>query len=220
MPRRPRKPKLFTNTAPKKKLPAQRATRGAPAHPKPSDRISAQQWAQDLLCEKFYVLDTETTGIGKMDEIVQLGIIDQDGVVVMNTLVKPTQTIPTGASNVHGITDHDVVEAPSYADLYVQLSAMLAGIPVVAYNMDFDWRILVQTTTLYQLPPIRTGARHCAMKRYAQFWGDWNAYRNDYRWQKLSDAAVQQKITVENAHDAIGDCIMTLGILQKMAVSR
>jgi DNA polymerase-3 subunit epsilon len=220
MPPRRRKPNLKTNIAPKKKLPAARSKRGAPQHPKPADRISAQEWARAILREPFFILDTETTGVGKRDEIVQLGIIDHEGNTVMNTLIKPNQSIPVGASDVHGIYDADVADAPSYADIYVQVSALLAGAPLVAYNMDFDWRMLLQTTALYQLPPIKTGTRHCAMKRYAQFWGDWNSYRNDYRWQKLGEAATQQGVDVLNAHDAVGDCVMTLGIMQKMAVVR
>ena len=38
-----------------------------------------------------------------------------------------------------------------------------------------------------------------------------------YRWQKLSAAAQQQGVTVGNGHRALGDCLMTLGVVRAMA---
>lgn len=117
----------------------------------------------------------------------------------------------------HGIYNHHVADAPSFADVYVELSVILAGVPLIAYNMDFDWRMLIQTSAHYRLPPVRTGARHCAMKQYAQYWGAWQIGRGGYRWQKLGEAARQQGVTVANAHDAVGDCQMTYALLRRMA---
>ena len=182
----------------------------------PRDKEKVKTWAQELLETGFYVLDTETTGLGKRDEVVQIGIIDQNGRTLMNSLVKPTKAIPPGASAIHGIYDADVADAPDFADLYVTLSATLAGMPMVCYNVEFDWRMLVQSAGLFGLPPLRTGARHCAMKQYARYRGQKNA-NGAYRWQKLTQAAKQQRIKVEDAHDALGDSRMTLALIYKMA---
>ena len=189
----------------------------ARVHPRPADRISAQEWARDLLRNPFYIMDTETTGVDQKAEIVQIGIIDGEGETVLSTLVKPSQRIPYEASLVHGIYDEHVESAPTIADLYVQLSSRLAGVPLVAYNMDFDWRMFEQTFRRYGLPLIRTGRRTCAMKYYAMYYGEWNAMRGSYKWQKLGEAARQQRIKLEKEHEAIGDCLMTLGLIIKMA---
>jgi DNA polymerase-3 subunit epsilon len=59
----------------------------------------------------------------------------------------------------------------------------------------------------------------CAMEAYAEFWGEWNDYHGNYRWQKLATACRQQGIGVVNAHDAMGDARMTLALLAKLAES-
>ena len=61
------------------------------------------------------------------------------------------------------------------------------------------------------------GRIHCAMQAYAEFRGEWSAEKGQYRWQKLSAAAAQQGVTVTNAHRALGDCLMTLGVVRAMA---
>lgn len=185
-------------------------------HTNPRDKDKVQAWASGLLEAGFYILDTETTGLGKLDEIVQIGIIDQNGRTVLNTLVKPTCRIPSQASAIHGIYDDDVCDAPDFVDLYVSLSTTLAGVPMVAYNVDFDWRMLVQTSGRFGLPPLRTGERHCAMKQYARYKGEKKA-QGGYKWHSLTAAAKQQRIKVENAHDALSDCRTTLALVYKMA---
>ena len=54
------------------------------------------------------------------------------------------------------------------------------------------------------------------MLQYAKFWGEWDDYRGNYKWQKLIHAARQQGIEVQNAHRALGDCLMTLAVMKKM----
>ena len=109
-------------------------------HRNPRDRQAVILWAQTLMKRNnFYVLDTETTGFGKTDEVIQVGIVDKKGNTIMNQLVKPGMSIPPGSSTVHGIYDTDVEDAPSFREIYVELSKMLAGEVLIAYNMDFDW---------------------------------------------------------------------------------
>ena len=60
-------------------------------------------------------------------------------------------------------------------------------------------------------------AVHCAMQAYAELHGEWSEEKGRYRWQKLSTAAQQQGVKVENAHRALGDCLMTLGVVRAMA---
>lgn len=181
-----------------------------------SDCAKVQEWAQSLFAlPNFYILDTETTGLGNRDEVVQIGIINKNGDIVLDTLVRPTKPVPREAINIHGISNEMLADAPTFDDVYVTLSARLAGMPLVAYNMDFDWRLLSQTVMNYQLPMFRTGKRHCAMKQYAQYRGVKGS--RGYKWHKLGDAAKYEKITVKDAHSALGDVIMTLELMKKMA---
>ena len=188
-------------------------------HYNPSHRRQAIQWAQNLLARNFYVLDTETTGLGERDEIIQIGIVDAGGNAVLDQLIRPSIPIPPGAARVHGITDDDVVNSPIFSSLYIKLSSLLAGETVIAYNMDFDWRMLQQTGARYRLPDIRTGKRDCAMKQYAKFKGKRSGQGRGYRWHKLTSAVAQESITPRNAHNALGDALMTLELVRKMASS-
>ncbi len=186
-------------------------------HFHPAHRRQSIQWARNLLAHPFYVLDTETTGLGAEDEIVQIGIVDRDGVALMNQMIKPTIAIGPGAAAVHGISDRDVFEAPSFARVYSKLSALLAGQAVVAYNMDFDWRMLQQTAARYGLPSVRIGKLNCAMQQYARFKGLRKSNGRNYVWHKLGNAARQEGIEIRWAHDALDDARMTLALIHKMA---
>ena len=56
----------------------------------------------------YVILDTETTGLGYSDKIVEIGVIDLDGNELVNTLVNPQMEIPMEASCIHYIWDSDV----------------------------------------------------------------------------------------------------------------
>lgn len=185
-------------------------------HTNPRDKTSVQTWARQLFeLPNFYVIDTETSGIGKSDEVVQIGVIDKHGDVILDTLLKPTKPLSQKVISIHGITNEQLATAPQLADLYTTLSIKLAGIPLIAYNMDFDWRLLQQTFAIHKLPIFRSGKRHCAMKSYAKYCGVRSKY--GYKWHKLSMAASYENIQVKDAHTALGDVRMTLALLQKIA---
>ena len=191
-------------------------------HPNPAHRRQAQQWAQRLMARGFYVLDTETTGLGKHDEIVQIGIVDKEGDMVMDKLIKPTIPIPPGASRVHGIYDRDVEYAANFSAIYTALSKLLAGQIVIAYNMDFDRRMLRQSGDKYGLPEIRMNwdrdmSQRCAMKQYARYKGKETNWKRGYKWHRLGNAVTQEGLQVVDAHNALGDALMTLALIRKMA---
>ena len=75
---------------------------------------------------KTVYLDAETTGLHESDEIVELAIIDDDdGKILLNTLVKPiVHTYWPKAQRVHGISPTDV-EMPLPKNKLVIKSEML-----------------------------------------------------------------------------------------------
>ena len=186
------------------------------SHPNPAHRQQVQQWAQDLMNSRFYVLDTETTGLGRQDEIVQIGIVDKKGNPVMDKLIKPTIPIPFGASKVHGIYDSHVENAPNFSAIYAELSEILEDQEIIAYNMTFDWRMLQQSGAKYE-PKIPMNW-HCAMRQYAQYRGQRRkGWRGSYKWHRLVNAVAQEGLEVKDVHNALGDARMTLKLIRKMA---
>ncbi|MBK6369704.1 MAG: 3'-5' exonuclease [Flavobacteriales bacterium] len=95
------------------------------------------------------VFDLETTGvkIGR-DRIVQIGIVRlmPDGSrESYQTLVNPEMLIPAEASNVHGIYDADVADAPVLADLAQEVLRQLDGCDLSGFNcMRFDVPFLAE----------------------------------------------------------------------------
>lgn len=163
------------------------------------------------------LVDTETTGLGTDAEIIEICLIDVTGRPLLNTLLKPTKPIPDEAIAIHGINNEMVSTAPIWTDIHERLLSLISNRTIVIYNSDFDVRLIKQTSEKYGLASAKIESV-CAMAMYSYFWGEWNYRRDKWHWQKLSDAAKQQGVTVEGeAHRALADCLMTLGVVNAVA---
>ena len=93
---------------------------------------------------RFTAIDFETAN-GKRASICSVGLaVVVNGQVVkrVNQLIRPTPLIfhPFNVS-VHGITEQDVMGAPSFADYWPTLWSHVQG-PLVAHNASFDMSCL------------------------------------------------------------------------------
>lgn len=180
------------------------------------NKVQAAKRAAELLTAPFVIFDTETTGFESKDEILQISIVDQDGAPVFTSYIKPAQPILN--SQYHGITDELVKDAPTFPEAYEQIKAALNGKVVLAYNYEYDSRMLSQVCKRHDLEAIKPSSSDCVMELYAQFYGEWNEYHGNYRWQKLNQAVASFGLTFDGKeHDALADCKATLGVLKKMA---
>ena len=75
-------------------------------------RRNASAWARNLLnipAHHWIILDTETTGLDENAEVIQIGVTDGAGKVLMdNTPCKPLRPIPAEATAIHHITNEMV----------------------------------------------------------------------------------------------------------------
>ena len=168
---------------------------------------------------RYVVLDTETTGTGDDAEIVSIAICSADGTVLLDTLVKPVKPIPMASTKVHHITDADVADCPTWLEIQPLVVEFITGKVVIAYNAQFDFKMLGASDEASGLPALDyhdIAKFGCAMKYYAEYAGDWNDYRESWRWHKLTDAMKQQHLPVIDAHHALGDVLMTLSLLKKL----
>lgn len=174
--------------------------------------------AQQRLQMQPLFLDTETTGVRSSAEIIEICLLDHNGDVLLDSLVRPRLAIPPESTVVHGISNVMVAAAPTWAELWPQVQAILENRPIGIYNADFDLRLLKQTQQHYGLlwPAIQFDP-FCIMQLYAQFYGEWDVHRNAYRWQSLEKAGQRFNIPLSNSHRAKDDALLARAVLQQMA---
>ena len=119
----------------------------------------------------YVVLDTETTGIRRA-EVVQIALVDSQGQTLLDTLVKPVESIPRDATAIHHITDSMVVDAPPWAEVSPQVETLLRNRDVVVYNAVFDRKIMHMSAEIAGMPKVdwKTFSRWwCAMEALPRF---------------------------------------------------
>jgi len=162
------------------------------------------------------VLDTETTGLGDHAEIIEIGIINGSGETVMNTLVKPNTAVPATATAIHGITDDDLLNAPSFTEVIDELQGLIQGKMLLIYNAEYDLRLLRQSARKAKIRmKMEPSSVQCVMLEYAEFFGDWDDYHENWKWQKLENAARHTGYEPAQGlllHRAIADCLATLHV--------
>jgi DNA polymerase-3 subunit epsilon len=93
---------------------------------------------------KFTVFDTETTGInvGDDDQVIEIAAVDFDenGPTdsMYYTKLKPKKRIHSDAMKVHGISDADLVDAPSFRKEHKHFLDFIEGKLLIAHNAEFD----------------------------------------------------------------------------------
>lgn len=105
--------------------------------------------------------DTETTGPDPNEaRIVTAALIVRGGGrddKVMSWLINPGVPIPAEATEVHGIDDAKAAQGADPKEALDDIASNLAaglryGMPVVAFNLSFDWTILARELARYGLP--------------------------------------------------------------------
>ncbi|MCL2293550.1 MAG: 3'-5' exonuclease [Spirochaetes bacterium] len=115
----------------------------------------------------FSVLDVETTGFNfkARDRIVEIGIvkIDEFGNFIdgFETLLNPEQDVGP-ATNVHGITNEMVADAPRFSEIAFDLFEFLENSYVAAHNASFDFSFVNNELIKIGLAPSIEG--FCTLK--------------------------------------------------------
>ncbi len=195
------------------------------ATPRPRSILAARRFLGEHRA-RICVLDTETTGLHEFAEICEISIIDADGVVLLDTLVKPVNPIPEHVSVLHGITNEMVMDAPTMAEVQPELFRVLEcyQLPMI-YNSLFDVRMIEQSLAAVGLDQFKSvtdwmaEASKCVMTMYSDFAGVWDGRCGTLRKHKLSKAALACGVSAVGAHRALADVHMTLGVLKFIAAA-
>jgi DNA polymerase-3 subunit epsilon len=181
-------------------------------------RQQAMRIANNMLDLNPIYIDTETTGFETRDVVVEIAVLDTDGSVLYESLVKPNKPIPPQVSAVHGITDVTVALSPIWTQIWSEVVKLVAGRVAGFYNAEFDLRMMRQSCGLNGIPwedPFEDD--FCVMELFARFYGDWDPRRNKFRWQNLASAGRYFHLPEPNSHRAKDDALLTKLVLEKMA---
>jgi len=188
-----------------------------PQSPSIPNRTEVASIASKAIASRPVYIDTETTGLEKRDEIVEISIIDYDGSTLFQSLVKPVAQIPLAATRVHGIGNSDVLKAPAWPILWPQIRSVLFGRLIAAYNAPFDSQMMQQTHNRYRLTWRDTFEWLDVMALYSRYRGVWDPYRKSMRFFSLEDAGNFFAINLKNTHRATADALLTRAVLHSIA---
>jgi DNA polymerase-3 subunit epsilon len=94
------------------------------------------------------VFDTETTGLSPLagDRMVEIGCVELVNRVetgrTYHSYFNPGRSMPSGAEEVHGLTDNFLADKPPFSDKAEELLEFLGDCPLVAHNASFDFGFL------------------------------------------------------------------------------
>ena len=157
----------------------------------------------------FVVFDFETTGIDtKTCEIIEIGaykVINGAISEAFNTLIKPTKRIPQDATRVNHITNEMVKTAPTIENIMPQFEAFIKGFPLMGYNIArFDIPILIRYI------------KNTSELNIIDVYSLTTSLSVPSKSKKLVDVAAYFGVQVDNAHRALGDCVLTYNVFNAL----
>lgn len=165
---------------------------------------------EDLADRDLVVFDVETTGGSERDEIVELGAVKlRNGVESgrFQSLIKPTVPIAAAVTEIHGITEAMVADAPGAAEVVGRFVEFLGDAALVAHNASFDVRFLRAAAAKagIELPKL-TIVDTLPIARRALPGED----------HSLGALAARFKVSLADAHRALPDAVATAGVLRRL----
>lgn len=154
--------------------------------------------------------DLETTGTNPdKDRIVEIGLVKlhiSGEREVFNTKINPGIKIPKGASDVHGITNEDVEDSPTFASIAQTLYDVFEGCDIGGFNSNvFDI-------------PLLFNEFHRAGLFFGYFDRAFIDVCNIYKREEPRTLGAAYKFylgkDLENAHSAEADILATIDILE------
>ncbi len=194
-----------------------------------------QNQAAALLKSDIVVLDTETTGLDDKAEIIEMGVIDKNGDVLIDCLVKPTRPVPGFITKINNI-DNDMVKDAGQSWRNVAMDLVnYSDRTFVMYNAVFDVRMIKQTQDFHAFsghwllsqirstPDLEFLASNPIdlmelANRHFHAHLEWDEGKSCFKRLSLKKCCEIAGITYpDDAHRAVPDCQVTLQLLQFIA---
>jgi DNA polymerase-3 subunit epsilon len=183
----------------------------------PLARREAILLARNVLRARPLYLDTETTGLDAAAEVIEISLVDSNGLPVYESLVQPRRAVPSEATRIHGLTDADLRAAPTWPEVWRAVEPLVQGRTLATYNAAFDRKMLQQTHASYRMDWSEESARFfCVMELYARYYGA-RRRTGGFRWHSLDEAGAFLGLTMPNRHRATDDALLARAVLERIA---
>jgi DNA polymerase-3 subunit epsilon len=168
---------------------------------------------------EFCVIDVETTGLSpRLHNIIEIGIVkisNQKIVDTFHTLINPGRNIPFYISNITGISNDDVFNAPFFDEAADKISSFISGTILTGHNISFDKSFLKKEfiscsyTALFSAGTNIDNLSLCTHKLAHKLYPE-------LKKKSLGSLCRHLHLHNENAHRALPDAEVTARIFLKM----
>lgn len=159
----------------------------------------------------YAIIDIETTGgTARYERITEIAIVLHDGervVDTFSTLLNPERSIPWNITQLTGITNEMVADAPRFYEVAKQIVQMTEGAIFVAHNVSFDYSFVREEFA--RLGYAFSRKQLCTVRLSRQVFPGLPSY-------SLSNLKRHFGIVSEKSHRALDDTLATVEIFERI----
>ncbi len=163
----------------------------------------------------FAIIDVETTGgSARWERITEVAIVLHDGERIVDTfssLINPERSIPWNITQLTGITDEMVADAPKFFEVARQIVEMTEGAVFVAHNAQFDYGFIREEFA--RLGYAYSRRQLCTVRLARKVMPGLPGY-------SLSKLKTHFGIAAERSHRALDDTLATARIFEYLLAAR
>lgn len=157
----------------------------------------------------YAIVDVETTGgSARLEKITEIAVYLHDGEKITGeyvSLINPERNIPYFITNITGITNEMVENAPRFYEIARTIVEITEGRTFVAHNARFDYSFIRQEFKSLGYNFRRSVLDTCSLSRKL-FPG--------YRSYSLGNICRELNIPINNRHRAAGDALATVRLFE------
>lgn len=161
------------------------------------------------MLEAYVAIDLEMTGLqAKTDRMLEIGavkVIDHNVTDTFQTFVNPHRTLSQVVTELTGITQEMVADAPEDVDALRRLIAFVGELPLVGHNIMFDYSFLKQCAANHRIPYEKAAVDTLKISRKCF---------PDLESKKLEAMCRHYQIGQMQEHRALADALMTAQLLE------
>ena len=161
--------------------------------------------------QRYAIVDIETTGgLVKRDKITEIAIVIHNGSEVIDqyqTLINPERSIPPFISNMTGITDDMVADAPLFCEVAKEIVLRTEGAVFVAHNARFDYGFLREEFGRLGYPYTRK--QLCTVRLSKRMLPELKSHSLDALIRHFN-------LKVKNRHRALDDALATAEVFRRI----